>query len=581
MNQPAPPDGVGDRASGASGFLDKNPLPGDRLRGVSPPSIPQAEVRPYKVEDLLVLAQQGRIRIPAFQRPPRWRSEHVVDLFDSIAQGFPVGTLLFALREEPAAAVTLGRFTLDAPETHDALVVVDGQQRVSALVGALLHPSPAPRGDVHAIWFDLEAQRFFRPVKQPEITCVPVKVLGDSKATLRWLRGWSLADEREDLVERALTVGKRLREFPLSCAVVPGDDEARLRRMFQRLNTAGVAMNEDDVFRALFGHDGATNLNDAAVRVASVGFGAPGEKDVRQCLLCVGGFEPREDSSTLREEQLVALLPRTERAMTAALEFLARDAAIPRLELLPYRVPLRLLARYFDLHPNPSERARTLLKRWVWRGCLSGLFATSSEARVRALQKAVDAGGPEQTAQALLRQVGAYHIEFDPLTETWFQKHATSRMLAAALLARGPLRPADQQGQLFDDEAPSRDDEDPQSAESLGRYFCDVADRARGPLAGRVFLKQPASLPSLAVAGSEVLDSHLIPEAARDALEDVLRATDMDARTRAAVRFDQLRAPMLRAWVERFLRVQCEPDGDDRVSIRALISGLDEAMVTP
>lgn len=555
--------------------------PGGRLRGVSTPNIPQAEVRPYKVEDLLVLAQQGRLRIPAFQRPPRWRSEHVVDLFDSVAQGFPLGTLLFALRKEPAAAVTLGRFTVDALSMHDALVVVDGQQRVSALVGALLHPSAAPRGDIHAIWFDLETQRFFRPVRQPEITCVPVRVLGDSKATLRWLRGWSLGNEREDLVERALTVGKRIREFPLSCAVVPGDDEARLRRMFQRLNTAGVAMNEDDVFRALFGHDGATDLTAAAARVASVGFGAPSEKDVRQCLLCVGGFEPREDSSELREDELGALIPRTERAMTAALEFLARDAAIPRLELLPYRVPLRLLARFFDLHPAPSERARILLRRWVWRGCLSGLFATSSEARVRALQKAVDAGSDEHAAQALLRQVGAYHVELDPLTETWSQKNAKSRTLAAALMARGPLRPADQQGQLFDDEAPSNDDDDPQAAVNLGRYFCDVADRARGPLAGRVFLKASAALSSLATARPEVLDSHLIPEAARGALEDVLRAPDMDALTRAAARFDQLRAPMLRAWAERFLRAQCEPDGDDRVSIHALISGLGEARVTP
>jgi Protein of unknown function DUF262 len=548
---------------------------------VSAPSIPQAEVRPYKVEDLLVLAQQGRLRIPMFQRPPRWRSAHVVDLFDSIKQGFPVGTLLFALREEPATSITLGRFTVDAPATRDALVVVDGQQRVSALVGALLHPSETPRGDVHAIWYDLEKQQFFRPVKQPETTSVPVRVLGDSKATLRWLRGWSMSDEREDLVERALTVGKRIREFPLSCAVVPGDDEPRLRRMFQRLNTSGVAMSEDDVFRALFGHDGATNLAAAAVRVESVGFGAPNEKDVRQCLLCVGGFEPREDSSELREDELGALLPRTERAMAASLDFLARDAAIPRLELLPYRVPLRVLARFFDLHPAPSERARTLLKRWVWRGALSGLFATSSEARVRSLQKAVEAGSAEHTAQALLRQVGAFHVELDPLTETWFQKHASSRMLAAALLAHGPLRPEDRQGQLFQGEAPTEGDDDPTAHETLGQYFRDVAGRARGPLAGRVFLESAASLPGLATASAAVLESHLIPEAARDALEDVLRAPDMDARTRAAARFDQLRAPVLRAWVERFLRAQCEPDGDDRVSIRALISGLGEARVPP
>ena len=556
-----------------------------RLGGVSEVqnrTIPQSAVRPYKVEDLLTLAREGCLRIPAFQRPPRWRSEHVIDLFDSMVHGFPVGTLLFAQRKEPAAMVTLGRFTVDAPGMHDALVVVDGQQRVSALVGALLHPSEAPRGDIHAIWYDLEAQQFYRPQSTPELTCVPVRVLGDSKITLRWLRAWSLGDEREDLVERALTVGKRLREFPLSCAVVPGDDEARLRRMFQRLNTAGVAMREDDVFRALFGHDSATDLKAAAVRVASIGFGVPGEKDVRQCLLCVGGFEPREDSSRLNASDIHSLLPRTEQAMMAALAFLERDAAIPRLELLPYRVPLRVLARFFDVHPAPSDRARTLLKRWVWRGGLSGFFATSSEARVRALQKAVEPGSSdEQSAQALLRQVGPYHVELDPLSELWSPKNASSRMLAAALLAHHPLRPADQQRQLFEDEADSEGDEDLKNAATLGQHFRDVAGRARSPLAGRVLLAPSTELTDLAAASAEVLDSHLISAAARDALAELLTSPDDKARAAAAERFDQLRAPPLRAWVERFLHAQCEPDADDRVSIRALISMQSGTKVAP
>lgn len=533
--------------------------------------IPQAEVRPYKVEDLLVLARVGRLRIPAFQRPPRWRSRHVIDLFDSIAQGFPVGTLLFAQRLEPSGTVTLGRFMVEAPERHDALVVVDGQQRVSALVGALLHPSSVPRGDVHAIWLDLESGAFLRPVKQPEITCVPLRVLGDTTATLRWMRSWALADERDDLVERAMSVGKRIREFPLSCAVVPGDDEPRLRRMFQRLNTTGVAMNEDDVFRALFGHNGTTDLSAAAARVAGAGLGTPSVKDIRQCLLCVGGYPPGEDSSRLREDDLHALLPRTERAMTAALEFLSTDAAIPQLELLPYRVPLRVLARFFDLHPTPSNRARTLLKRWVWRGTLSGLFATSSEARVRSLQKAVEPGEPERDAQALLEQAGAFHIELDPLAQKWFSTHASTRIFAAALLARGPLRPHDRQRQLFEDESPSECHGEDLAAEFLCSRFIDVADRSRGPLVGRVTLTRHEDLLALLDADDEVLESHLIPSGAREALRTILTATDSTARDAAVEQFDQLRAPAARSWTERFLRVLCEPEADDRVSVHALI----------
>lgn len=540
----------------------------------------QAEVRPYKVEDLLRLAREGRIRIPAFQRPQRWRSEHVIALFESVVQGFPVGTLLFATRDEPAGDVRFGPFFASAPETRDAMVVVDGQQRVTALVGALLHPSPTPRGDVHAIWLDLESQTFVRAAKMPPETWVPLRVLGDSKESLRWMRHWALASEREDLVDQVLSVGKRIREFQLSCAVVPGDDEARLRRMFQRLNTSGVAMKDVEVFAALFGHDGGTDIREAAARIASAGFGEPTDRDVLRCLLCVGGDDPGKDAATIDAETIREMLPRTERAMGAALTFLAVDASIPSLDLLPYRVPLRILARYFDRFPDASTRARTLLRRWVWRGALSGLFATSSEARVRSLQKVVDERSAEHVAQALLREVGAYSVEFDIRDERWSPKNARSRFVATAMLAHGPRRPSDGETITNEDLKEARASDEDGAFESLGKMFVDVGGRANGPLAGRVLIAervlvdQKKALAALAEADDAVLESYLIPTAAREVLREVMCTADKTARIAGAERFDALRAPLVQAWTDRFLRAQCEPGADDRVSIASLVGAL-------
>ncbi|MEZ4409213.1 MAG: DUF262 domain-containing protein [Polyangiales bacterium] len=532
----------------------------------------QTQVRPYKVEDLLRLAREGRLRIPAFQRPPRWRSEHVVRLFESVAQGFPVGTLFFAVRDEPAGVVRFGPFVAEAPEVRDALVVVDGQQRVSALVGALLHPATTPRGDIHAIWLDLENERFVRATATPPETWVPLRALGDSRETLRWLRGWALASEREDLVERALNVGKLLREFSLSCAVVPGDDEAQLRQMFQRLNTSGVSMTADEVFAALHGHAPETDLHAAAVRVAGAGFGEPAEKDVRQCLLCVDGRPPGMSAAELDSETIRALIPRTERAMVEALRFLAVNASVARLELLPYRVPLRILARYFDrFGDDVSGRARTLLRRWVWRGSLSGLFATSSEARVRSLQKIVDDRSPEVVAKALLDEVGVYAIALDPVEEPWSSTSARSRFAAIALLAHGPLRLSDRAPFTGESsrKSPTGDEGD---ALPFIESFVDVAGRARGPIVGRVLVECLEDLGALADADDAILESQLIPASARGALREVLAATREEDRRAAAARFDALRGPTLQAWVERFLRAQCEPGADDRVSIATLVA---------
>lgn len=534
-------------------------------------SSPLAEVRTYKVEDVLAMAREGRIRIPAFQRPPRWRSRHVIELFESVAQGFPIGTLLFATRDEPPAEIHFGHFAAIAPATRDALVVVDGQQRVSALVGAMLHPARSPRGDVHAIWLDLEAATFVHARGAAPDTWVPLRVLGDSTECLRWMRRWALAEEREDLVTRALDVGKRLREFQLSCAVVRGDDEVRLRRMFHRLNTGGVSMREDEVFAALFGHDPATNLDASSARLSALGFGEVTAEDVRQSLLCVAGLEQSEGASALDAERVRAVLPHAEQALGAALHFLAVDASIPDVGLLPYRLPLRVLARFFDRHPEPSERARTLLRRWLWRGTVAGLFNSSAEGRVRPLQRAVDDRAAEVVAQALLQQV---HDEpatrFDTRAETWAVQSARRDIVAVAMLARAPKDPLGAVVSIDD----LRHDEPSGDARSL---FLDVAQRPRGAIAGRVVLAAPGDIAALAEAPDAVLESQSIPVTARDALRAVVRATDEADRIAAAERFDELRAPTLDAWTEQFVRAQCEFGADDRVSIASLVAPFREA----
>jgi len=82
----------------------------------------------YKIEDLLRLVQQGRVRIPRFQRPLRWTGTDVERLFDSIYRGFPVGTLLFWIKDADKEVVRLGPVTIEAPQLTDASWVVDGHE---------------------------------------------------------------------------------------------------------------------------------------------------------------------------------------------------------------------------------------------------------------------------------------------------------------------------------------------------------------------------------------------------------------------------------------------------------------------
>ena len=88
--------------------------------------------------ELVEWALTGRIRIPHFQRPFRWEKDDIRQLFDSIFRGYPIGALLMWRRPASAGPLEIGPLVIDATETPDALWVIDGQQRITSLVGALV-----------------------------------------------------------------------------------------------------------------------------------------------------------------------------------------------------------------------------------------------------------------------------------------------------------------------------------------------------------------------------------------------------------------------------------------------------------
>lgn len=560
----------------------------------------KADVRSLKVEDILELARRGAIRIPPFQRPPRWKSRHVIDLFDSVVRGYPIGSLLLATRDAPAAKQPFGPLVVDADRRDEAYFVVDGQQRINALVGALLHPREVPSGDVHAIWYDLEGHTFFRLTRAtPPPTAIPLRALGRSTETLRWLRRWPLEQEREDLVDHAIEVGKTIREFSVSVAVVAGHDERPLREIFRRLNNFGVAMKAYEVFNALFASSGDT-VAQAIVRLCETGFGELGESLFLQCMLSVEGLAPDTKPESLATESDVgAKVAHTEAALRAACQFMIADAGIAHVKLLPYALPLRIVARYFALHPKPSARARTLLRRWVWRGIVLGVFANWSLATVRKMQELVQADHDERVARALLQELHLESVSLDVTRERWSPQGSPSLLTALALMHRSPRDPRDGvpftlgEAQLLllgsppepsDTVEIERDEElRDEGTKRLSEIVLDAGQRpSRGrklPLAARVVLRDAGGLAALAEAPLEVLDDHLISPDAAVALREASQTTG-DAREVALQRFEALRAPLLQRCVDDFLSERCDIGSNDRLSIRALREEAERGLAT-
>ncbi|MDX9859276.1 MAG: DUF262 domain-containing protein [Rhodospirillales bacterium] len=87
-------------------------------------------VTPHPIETLLTWVKSGEIAIPEIQRPFVWDATKVRNLLDSLYHGYPVGYLI-AWRN-PTVRLK------DGSSSSGKRILIDGQQRVTALMASLL-----------------------------------------------------------------------------------------------------------------------------------------------------------------------------------------------------------------------------------------------------------------------------------------------------------------------------------------------------------------------------------------------------------------------------------------------------------
>jgi len=87
-------------------------------------------VNQHLIETLLAWVKSGEIAIPEIQRPFVWDATQVRDLLDSLYQGYPVGYII--AWKNPTVKLK------DGTLSEGKKILIDGQQRVTALTAALL-----------------------------------------------------------------------------------------------------------------------------------------------------------------------------------------------------------------------------------------------------------------------------------------------------------------------------------------------------------------------------------------------------------------------------------------------------------
>lgn len=209
-------------------------------------------VTTYSVQSILGLIESGDIAIPEIQRPFVWDSTKVRDLVDSLYHGYPTGYLI--TWKNPDVKIKGGGVS------EGKTVLIDGQQRVTALTAALAG-KPVLNDDYESKRVKIAFNPLYDGEDTPFAVLTPV-IDKDS----RWISdvaeffapdfdSWSFVNEYiqtnpgcdPKIVNARITDLKAIATRQLGCIVVAAEcsiDE--VTDIFIRINSKGAVLSQAD-----------------------------------------------------------------------------------------------------------------------------------------------------------------------------------------------------------------------------------------------------------------------------------------------------------------------------------------------
>ena len=232
----------------------------------------------YALGGLVQDIGMGKLGLPDIQRPFVWRNVKVRDLFDSMYKGYPVGHLLFWENGFAPGHHAIGT---DAKQLPPELVIVDGQQRLTALFAVMTAAevvrSDYSKGRIRLAFNPLD-EKFEvtnAAIERDRAYIADISQLWSSSADLFELRDnylealQSVRDVTNDEVkeiQKALTRLQALSNFPFTAQQLDADvTEEDVAEVFVRINSTGKTLNQADFILTLmsvFWDEGRTALED-------------------------------------------------------------------------------------------------------------------------------------------------------------------------------------------------------------------------------------------------------------------------------------------------------------------------------
>jgi len=353
-----------------------------------------SEIEPKKprIERLLTNMEEGEIKLPAFQRGFVWKQGQVLDLLDSIANDYPIGTiLLWNSYEKLRSTRNIGGFLI--PERDPKLpvqYVLDGQQRLTAIYALFCRNRRIDSGldkykidpAIFDISYDLDERKF---VADQELisshSSLKLSSLFNSEEFHQITKSFSRPH-----LQAAISLQSQFQNYEVPVVVTSKKEKGDIGIIFERINNTATRLSTLDLMVAWTWSDDfhlKEKLDDILEILDQKGFGDTDEKIILQCLSAfIKKTTKTKDILSLDPAVVKNNIDRLRESLEKAIDFLSTELNVISSDFLPQSHQLIPFTYFFSCVEKPSAAQNKILKRWFWRTSFSLRYQGATDIRL-------------------------------------------------------------------------------------------------------------------------------------------------------------------------------------------------------
>lgn len=363
--------------------------------GLTLPPEPKIE----RISNLISRIQSGDVKIPKFQRGFVWTEDQILELLESIYQGYPIGSLLFWLTEQAMKSEkNVGGFDElpETPEKYPRNYVLDGQQRLTTIYGILNWPDSKKQHSLN-VYFNLEKKVFYHYTGIDNPKAMPMSILFNTTEFIKARTRLSEFDDDDSLQHVVDVLYESFREYQIPVVTIKEKTVEEVCPIFERINSTGTKLNIFDLMVAATWSD-EFDLNDMISEIRETvklkDYGEIDNSVFLRFMSSIGGFGSKRDGvfklRSLKPEDLKLLGERVSVSVEKAIDFLSTDLNVPSDAFLPYENQMVAFAYYFSKVDKPLHDHLKILRIWFWRCGFSERYRGASEGILEQDLQAVD-----------------------------------------------------------------------------------------------------------------------------------------------------------------------------------------------